>query len=114
MTEPQTPTFKASLFERPGEVTADDLAELADLALSVSGADWQHDNNVRATRGARALRAHILAHADQHRGEDEMETEVADMLADLRHLCDALGVDYEGADYSARINHEFEVHGQRR
>ena len=103
--------FKASLFDNPADVTYDDLVELPDMVITER--DYQHDNNARATRGAKALSSHIQAHVDFHRGEDEMSAEIADMLADVRHLCDALNVDYQAADRTAAINHSYEVRGRR-
>lgn len=37
--------------------------------------------------------------------EEEPETLIADMLTDLRHLCDSIGEDFFAADDRARMNY---------
>ena len=49
------------------------------------------DNRRRAAKAAMVLRDYYEEH---YRGE-EAETVIGDFLADLLHLCDALGVDFD-------------------
>lgn len=46
-------------------------------------------NDIRVARAGRALLAH------QGRHEDEFDAMISDLLADLYHLADAVGVDWE-------------------
>lgn len=45
-------------------------------------------------------------------GPDEMETQIKDLLADLRHLCDREGYDYDHLDEGARGFYEAEINGE--
>lgn len=69
--------------------------------------DPQGDNNARASFGAVALSAFI-----QHVGKDVPETELADLLADLMHLADAMGLDFDSALATAERNHREELRGE--
>lgn len=64
--------------------------------LPQEGIDPQRDNNIRAGWAARALVAYA-----QHLGNasltEEVQTAATDLLSDLRHLFDALGIDWEAA-----------------
>lgn len=66
--------------------------------------DTRHDNTRRAGFAAAAL----VAYAGQVGGNQPFETLLSDLLNDLRHLADVLGVDYDDADthYPAEINGE--------
>jgi hypothetical protein len=79
--------------------TAQELAELIAeqprrSTLKSDGLDPQRDNDIRAGWAAWALVAYA-----QHLGNasltEEVETAAADLLSDLRHLFDALGMDWE-------------------
>ena len=102
--------FKASIFSCPHETTMDDLRELPDRSIrSVHGVDMQNDNDARATWAAQTLVAYTALVGDS----GELETQIVDVLADLRHLCDALGLDYAAADETAATRHSEEIHGCR-
>lgn len=85
-----------------------DVHEFAELAgeLRIVG-DPQGDNNARAAFGAVALSAFI-----KHVGKDVPETEFADLLADLMHLADAMGIDFDSALATAERNHREELRGE--
>ena len=68
--------------------------------------DPQADNNIRAAWGALALDAYTNIV-----GRDDLDTSVADLLANLRHLCDALGVDFDIANHRAERYYDDEIHG---
>ncbi|UQX13402.1 DUF4262 domain-containing protein [Candidatus Mycobacterium methanotrophicum] len=90
--------------------TAGELAELvgADTVPgSLSIVDPQADNDRRAMWGARAL----LGYATWL-GKGTLETTASDMLADLRHLFDALGLDWEDAMSSVERNYRAEILGE--
>ena len=79
--------------------TAQELAELVreqprQSTLTREGTDPQRDNDIRAGWAARALVAYA-----QHLGNasltEEAETAATDLLSDLRHMFDALGIDRE-------------------
>lgn len=76
--------------------------------------DWgnpeacQDDNNLRAEIAGVALRAY----AEHRNSLDHDPTEVlGDMLNDLRHLCDALDVDFDGLAASD-IHYACELEGR--
>ncbi|GAB5005044.1 MULTISPECIES: hypothetical protein [Mycobacterium] len=64
------------------------------LALTGEGEDAQRDNDTRAGWAARALIAYAK-HLNEASLAEELETVVGDLLGDLRHLCDALQVDWD-------------------
>ncbi|WP_454231348.1 DUF4262 domain-containing protein [Mycolicibacterium fortuitum] len=69
----------------------------------------QCDNNNRARRGALAL----LSYVDEcGPGGDELATLVADMLADIQHLCDAIDVDWHEAIAKAESTYRAEIFGE--
>lgn len=67
--------------------TIDDLAALQSSSITYD--DPQADNGARAGFAAEALVAYV------RRVPGELEMAVMDLLGDLRHLCDALGFDFE-------------------
>ena len=96
--------------------TAQELAELivisrAGRRLTGEGTDPQRDNDIRAGWAARALVAYA-----QHLGNasltEEVETAATDLLSDLRHLFDALGIDWEAAVSSSDDHYRGEIFGQ--
>lgn len=64
------------------------------LASTHEGEDLVRDNSIRAGWAARALIAYATHLADQSLVED-LETVTSDLVGDLLHLCDALGLDWE-------------------
>lgn len=80
-------------------------------ALSSNDVDHQLDNNIRAGWGARAL----VAYAEHLGGKnltEEVETAASDLLSDLRHLLDALGVDWQAALSAAEGYYRAEILGE--
>lgn len=75
------------------------------------GEDPQRDNDIRAARAARALTAYAN-HVGKGSLGGEVETAIADLLGDLRHMCDALDVDWDGAAARAESYHHHEVLGE--
>ena len=101
---------------RMAVTTAQELAELVSerprqSTLTGEGTDPQRDNDIRAGWAARALVAYA-----QHLGNasltEEVETAAADLLSDLRHLFDALGIDWEAAVSSSDGHYRGEIFGQ--
>ncbi|MBE5477993.1 hypothetical protein E3G68_005347 [Mycobacteroides abscessus] len=96
-----------------------DVAELArlfegkpkeSLAATHEGVDLQRDNNIRAGWAARALIAYANHLGDQSLVE-ELETVTGDLLGDLLHLFDALGLDWEEIRERGERFHREEVLG---
>ena len=94
-------TYKAQFSGR-------DVHAFADLSsgMDITG-DPQGDNNARAAFGAVALSAFI-----RRVGSDEPATEFADLLADLMHLADAMGLDFDSVLATAERNHRAEFRGE--
>lgn len=98
------------------------VGELADLLeeappptkldLSDEPDGIRRDNNTRARWGGQAL----VAYARQLRSplpETEVETAVSDLVGDLRHLFDALGLDWDDAVGRAERYHQDEITGTK-
>ena len=90
------------------EFSGRDVHAFAELAggMHIVG-DPQGDNNARASFGAVALSAFI-----KRVGSDVPETELADLLADLMHLADSMGLDFDAALATAERNHREELRGE--
>ncbi|OBG21620.1 hypothetical protein A5768_26325 [Mycolicibacterium fortuitum] len=69
----------------------------------------QFDNNNRSRRGAHALLCYVAARGS---GGDDMATLVADMQADIQHLCDAIDVDWHEAIDKAESTYRAEIFGE--
>jgi hypothetical protein len=80
------------------------------LSLGVSPQDIQRDNNIRAASGAQALMAYG-AYVNDATIDEDLQSSVSDMLGDLRHLCDAVGVDWDRAVERSGRDHFSEVRG---
>lgn len=83
----------------------DDLRAVCATRISADGSDSQAMNNRRAQRAAQLL----IAYTDET-GNDEFETKLGDLFADLRHLCDALGVDFDVINDRGEFHHHDEIH----
>ena len=69
----------------------------------------QADNETRASWGLAALRAYV--HRVRAYG-DPPETVLNGLVADLRHLCDLLGLDFEDVLYGSHNHYDREVRGE--
>lgn len=81
-----------------------------ELTHSSAPADIRHDNTVRAGHASVAL----LAFADETMsgGDGEtVETGIVDLIGDLLHLCDYLGLDFAECEEQARRHYGPELHG---
>ena len=87
--------------------TLEDIANLPDN-LSVDGLHAGLDNTARATFAARAVEAYAC-----RVGGDEVNVAVSDMLSDLMHFCDAVGLEFEDALRQADRHYGAEVRGER-
>ena len=81
------------------------------LALTGEGKDPQRDNDIRAGWAARALIAYATHLGKDSLGE-EVETVTTDLLSDLRHLFDALGVDWEATVVRTEDHYRAEIFGE--
>ncbi|MFZ2530507.1 MAG: hypothetical protein WAX14_23120 [Rhodococcus sp. (in: high G+C Gram-positive bacteria)] len=95
-----------------GAENIDDLAALcsrhtdAPLADSAIGADQQ--NALRALLAATALVPYVKRCRS---GNDGFEEQIADLVADLRHLADTLDVDWGDVDARVASNYAAELLG---
>ena len=110
---PARPLYYASRL--PVE-TAQELANLISdqprrSLLAVDGARMREENDIRAGWAARALVAYA-----QHLGgaslSEEIEVAASDLLGDLRHLFDALGVEGDAAVASSDGHYRAEIFGE--
>jgi len=83
--------------------------KLATRKLSPDG-DEVADNSARASWAATALSAFAERTNMTEAGED-IETAMCDLLCDLRHLCDAAGLDWHDAEFRAMSTYRDEVRG---
>lgn len=60
-------------------------------------------NNERAAKAAEKVKGYAREKAD------DVEADVVDLLVDLRHYCDAVGLDFGRLNRTARHHHEAEV-----
>lgn len=77
-----------------------------DHTYDIDPATAELDNTVRAQRIAKVLLATNTCSAPE-----DPETVIQDVLADLRHLCDALGLDFGLVDSRAYSHYAAELHG---
>lgn len=99
---------------RAARLSLDSIEDLARLIAGepkgeLTAADTQADVDRRAGWGAHALVGYA-SHMRCLRGD--IETVVHDMFGDLRHLIDALGLDWEAAVETAERNYRYEILGQ--
>lgn len=91
----------------PGVENFEDLSNLPDL--SITGEDPQVDNTARATFAAEAL----VVFGERTGATDDLTTTVTDLLANLMHFCDAVGLEFDtevgraGYHYSAELRGAF-------
>jgi hypothetical protein len=108
----EAPTMETSTTQHPARFDAPhehigDLAELPVMHIE-HGGDVEHDNAARASFAAAAL----VAYVNQVGDSGDLETSIADLLGDLRHLCDALGIGYGDADGRGEYHYDAEIHGE--
>ena len=68
----------------------------------------QGDNNARAALAASVLVAFAETGSVQF---EDFDTTLGDLLADLRHLCDALELDFADISWRAENNYQSEIRG---
>lgn len=84
-----------------------------EMRYHAAPADVTHDNGRRAGFAITGLVAYARRTGLLSRGNDEdPETAFGDLLADLRHLADALGVDYDEIDEHGQVHYEAELRGE--
>lgn len=88
--------------------TTDDLPEASPEHMT--DVDPLRDNNLRATWASHAVRAYAARCFPS--GGEAPETVIGDLLADMRHLCDAIGVDYDDVDAAAWRRYDEEIRGE--
>lgn len=67
-------------------------------------------NSLRAHYGLAALAGYVEAVADDP--DEPIRQTLGDVLADLRHLADALGLDFADVDRQAADRYREELHGE--
>lgn len=77
-----------------------------DMRWDLTAEATQHDNTRRA---GFALDA-VAQYAEVCKSDEDCL--ISDLLGDLRHLCDALGVDIEAKIEMSRIHHDAEIRAQ--
>jgi hypothetical protein len=88
-----------------------DLNDLDRLPrMQIEGKNPWWDNNARATYAAAALVEYAAVVGDPVHSEGLSEV-ISDLLGDLRHLCDALGINYEAAVLTGVAQYEEELSG---
>jgi hypothetical protein len=90
------------------ELHVSDFEGDGDMRYGDSPEENVHDNTRRAGFVISALRAY--SQKTGMSGED-FETTISDMLGDMRHLCDALDVDFDAASERGGGHYEAEVTG---
>lgn len=68
-----------------------------------------HDNNLRAALAGTALIAYAVA-ADNTTGN--VETVIGDLLADLRHYCDTVGLNFDAMAEASVTHYTAELHNR--
>lgn len=71
--------------------------------------DFSFDNNLRARFAGVGLKAY--AQRTGTATQEELATVITDLLGDLRHLCDATGVDFEEVSEAAERMYRDELEG---
>lgn len=84
-----------------------------EMRYGTSTEDTRHDNGRRAGFAATAVLAYVRRTCHGSAANDEMpETVISDLLADLRHLSDALGLDFAETDDHGARHYEAELRGE--
>lgn len=86
--------------------TMDDVRAWRDR--HIGDTDPQADNNARASFAALAL----VTYTDKVGDSGELGTQISDLLGDLMHLCDSLGVEFDSAVDTARMHYTAEIRGE--
>ncbi len=87
----------------------DDLLDtLPEVIPHITGEDFVEDNTTRAQFAALAVKA--FGDRVAPRGEDT-ETLIGDLLADLMHLCDAAGIDFDSCLHMGNRHYDAEILG---
>jgi hypothetical protein len=96
-----------------GRIDADSVTDLPDASpehLTADGVDPALNNYRRATFASGAVKAY--AARTMPSGGEEPATAIGDLLADLRHLSDSLGLDFDDMDATAYRRYSEEVRGE--
>ncbi len=110
MTEPEQPIYPATRFtdKDPLEVVFSDLDEFEGVT-QLEHEDPCADNATRAEWALIGLRTF----AERTRITDESPVLVmGDFLANLRHLCDALGINFDHVNEAGEEHHYWEIRGE--
>lgn len=86
------------------------LDDIDRIALNPKKGRTPGDNSYNVSWAAVALSAYTKTVGGN--GENDVETQVSDLLGDLLHLADAAGFDFDEALYQARSNYHYEVNGE--
>lgn len=91
------------------DLSIGDLPQYEDKSISYDEGDEARDNGTRAGHAAAALIAYARRTGLIH--DEEPETAIGDLLGDLRHLCDALGLDFADLSDKGHRHYAEELHG---
>lgn len=103
------PTFPAPRLGDPAEQAT--WADLPQVVPSRNHEDWEIDNGRRACLAALALRPYGEK-VCKDPGEEEVHTLMTDLVADLRHLADAMGIDFEDVYARACAHYHLDLTGR--
>ena len=101
------PTFPAST-EGWTDIGWNDLPTERSGRITYDEGDEQSDNESRATAGMAAIRLYA---SQAFHGPEEPKTALGDLLGDLRHACDALGLDFDQMSERGAMHYEAELRG---
>lgn len=104
--KPETFTASRAITGNPYEMLLDDVPDIGGERITFE--DRQADNETRAGWALEALRTFGVqtgVHAESP------VTALGDLLCNFRHLCDALGIDYDHANLLGAYHYEGEIRG---
>lgn len=76
------------------------------MSRDAHGAPYETENEKRRGRAFR----HALIFAHEQNGDEDIETAIYDLMADLLHLCDDYGIEQDDAQRIARHHYNAELH----
>lgn len=103
-------TIETAIQIGTGSITTGELPVPAEGMFLEDFATAAERNTQRGLFAGLAL--HAYAQRTAPGGDEPTETLIGDVLADLRHLCDSLGLDFAGIDDQAHRRYLEEIGGE--